>query len=276
VTRARDDKNEKPRTRGGGSDGWNGQRPNTGGYVISTRYTGRNRDDGRNRNDRRDRDYDRGYERGYDHGYDRGYYRGYYRGHRSSGFYLHHHHYGSHRVYGHHYGGFGFYLGHWHFVMVIGSPIVVHQRYRYYGYDWWDGRGHSLYSWNRAMEAYPANYNFDLSRATCVSLWIRTTAGEDYVLKADPRFWNARDPGDLYAILWGQLEREGYIEIQDLSGRMPPTGLARPAPWAALLDTGGTNPGRPRIPRGEARTGRIGWGLWALVCVGSMSVSGRR
>jgi hypothetical protein len=218
VTRARDDKNEKPRTRGGGSDGWNGQRPNTGGYVISTRYTGRNRDDGRNRNDRRDRDYDRGYERGYDHGYDRGYYRGYYRGHRSSGFYLHHHHYGSHRVYGHHYGGFGFYLGHWHFVMVIGSPIVVHQRYRYYGYDWWDGRGHSLYSWNRAMEAYPANYNFDLSRATCVSLWIRTTAGEDYVLKADPRFWNARDPGDLYAILWGQLEREGYIEIQDLSG----------------------------------------------------------
>jgi len=186
-------------------------------------------DDGRDRDsDRRDRDYDRdgrrrdGDRRDYDRNdrrrYDRGYDRGYNRGFRDGRYYRYHNYYGRHRVYGYHYGGFGFYNGHWHFAIVIGSPVIVRHRYNYYRYSWWDGYGTSLYTWDRAAQMYPASYNFDMSGRSCIALWIRTTDAADYEIKVDPRYYNARDPGDLYAALWTELERQGQLQIEDVNG----------------------------------------------------------
>jgi len=173
-------------------------------------------DDGR---DRRARDSDRRVRdnrkrRPYDSGYTYRYHRGY----NDGRYYRHNHYYGPHLIFGYHYGGFGFYNGRWHFAIVIGTPVLVHRRYRPYRYAWWDGYGTSLITWNRAMEVYPASYTFDVSGGSCVELWIRTTDGADYEIKIDPRYYNARDPGDLYAALWGELEREGQLQLEDVNG----------------------------------------------------------
>jgi hypothetical protein len=152
--------------------------------------------------------YDRGYSRGYRHGYHDGYAHGHY--------YCHNHYYGPHLVFGWHYGGFGFWDGFWHFALVIGSPVLVDYRYYHYHYRWWDSQPTSLVTWDYATQAYPANYTF--YAGTCVSLWIRTTDGGDYVVKADPRYWDAADPGELYAELWAQIERDGYLRIEDVNG----------------------------------------------------------
>ncbi len=117
-------------------------------------------------------------------------------------------------MFGWHYGGFGFYHGRWHFAIVLGSPYVHH----HYHYSWWDGRYSSLVTWDRAMEVHRTDYRFDLTGKTCVELWIRTTDGTEYAIKADPRYWDARDPGDLYAALWSELEREGQLQIEDING----------------------------------------------------------
>lgn len=153
-----------------------------------------------------------GYHSGYRSGYRHGYHDAYYRGH----YYRHRHYYGPHLVFGWHYGGFGFYSGHWHFAIVIGSPVLVHRHYHHYRYSWWDGYGASLVTWDRALEVRPANYAF--TDGTCVELWLQTTDGTEYAVKADPRYWGARDPGELYAALWGELEREGQLQIEDING----------------------------------------------------------
>lgn len=157
--------------------------------------------------------------RGYRRGYDRGYYDGWHNRYVRRYHYHHYHYYGPHRVWGFHYGGFGFYHGYWHFAIVIGGPVVVYRNYcGYYNYCWWDGRGASLVTWNAAVQAYPASYTF--AEGTCVELWIRTTDGEDYAVKVDPRYWNARDPGDLYAALWAQLDQEGQLQLEDINGAL--------------------------------------------------------
>lgn len=151
--------------------------------------------------------YDRGYHRGYHYGFDHGYYYG------------HRHYYGPSLVFGFHYGGFGFYDGYWHFAIVVGTPIAVYRPYYYYyPYTWWDGRGASLVSWDRAVKAYPANYAWDLSRSNCVELWIATNDGADYKIRIDPAYYNARDPGELYAALWAELDQNGRLEIEDENG----------------------------------------------------------
>jgi len=177
-------------------------------------------DDGR---DRRARDSDRRANdnrnrRRYDSGFTYRYHRGYHRGYNHGRNYRHNHYYGSHLIFGYHYGGFGFYNGRWHFAIVIGTPVLVHRRYRPYSYSWWDGYGTGLTTWDRAMEVYPASYTFDVSGGSCVELWLRTTDGADYEIKIDPRYYNARDPGDLYAALWGELEREGQLQLEDVNG----------------------------------------------------------
>ncbi len=132
-------------------------------------------------------------------------------------------------MFGYHFGGFGFYHGRWHFAIVIGSPVIIrHTYYRHY-YSWWDARGTSLYTWDSARQLYPANYNFDLSGRSCVALWIRTNDGLDFEIKIDPRYYNARDPGDLYAALWTELERQGQLYIEDVNGAVHvfPAGVIR-------------------------------------------------
>ncbi len=178
----------------------------------------------RARRDRRDFGR-RGYRDGYRYGYDGGYYRGYRRGYRDAyyygfcyGFcYPYYRYYGPHHVFGYHYGGFGFYHGRWHFVLVLGSPYVHHYYYPY-RYSWWDGYYSSLVTWDRAVDVRQTDYAFDFTGRTCVELWIRTTDGTVYEIKTDPRFWDARDPGDLYAALWSELEREGQLQIEDVNG----------------------------------------------------------
>ncbi len=159
--------------------------------------------------------YRHGYYDGYTWGYYRGYHRGFHYGYHDAYFYRHRHWYGPHLIFGYHYGGFGFYHGHWHFAIVIGSPYVGHHPY-YYNYTWWDGRGATLLAWDRAVEAYPADYRF--SSGTCVALWLRTTDGVDYTIKIDPSYYNARDPGELYAALWAELDQHGSLQIQDIHG----------------------------------------------------------
>ena len=62
---------------------------------------------------------------------------------------------------------------------------------------------------------------------SCVELWIRTTNGDDYAIKVDPRYWNAKDPGDLYAALWAELDQEGQLQLEDINGALHvfPAGL---------------------------------------------------
>lgn len=171
----------------------------------------RSRRDYTNDRPRRRPVYD-GRRSGYHSGYRHGYHDGFHRRH----FYQHRHYYGPHAVFGWHYGGFGFYSGHWHFAIVIGSPVLVHRHYHHYRYTWWDGYGASLVTWDRALEVRPANYAF--TDGSCVELWLQTTNGTEYAVKADPRYWGARDPGELYAALWGELEREGQLQIEDING----------------------------------------------------------
>jgi hypothetical protein len=196
---------------------------------ISERYT-QPRDDRGNRgngtvnrgNNGRRQPYaprDRGHNRGYRRGYDRGFYDGWHNRYVRRHHYRHYHYYGPRRVWGFHYGGFGFYHSHWHFAIVIGGPVVVYRNYcGYYNYCWWDGRGASLVTWDVAAQTYPASYTF--TDGSCVELWIRTTDGEDYAVKVDPRYWNARDPGDLYAALWAQLDQEGQLQLEDINGAL--------------------------------------------------------
>jgi len=159
--------------------------------------------------------YDGGRKRGYDRGYYDGWHNRYVRLHH----YRHYHYYGPRRVWGFHYGGFGFYHGFWHFAIVIGGPVIVYRNYcGYYNYCWWDPYGTNLVTWTAAVQTYPANYAF--ADGSCVELWIRTTDGEDYAVKVDPRFWNARDPGDLYAALWAQLDQEGQLQLEDINGAL--------------------------------------------------------
>lgn len=153
------------------------------------------------------------YYRGYRSPYRYGYYNPYYFGYCYGGCYRHYHYYGPSLLFGWHYGGFGFYHGRWHFALVIGEPYVHHH---YYGYSWWNGRYASLYTWDRALRVHPGRYAF--ADGSCVELWIRTDEGVDYEIKIDPRYYDARDPGDLYAALWSELEEEGQLQIQDING----------------------------------------------------------
>ncbi|NIW35417.1 MAG: hypothetical protein GWN32_02340 [Gemmatimonadetes bacterium] len=186
------------------------------GRVINSR-----RESDRREYNRRVRDRDgrrRGHGRAFERGYDRGFRHGYHSGYRVGRHYQHHHYYGGHRLFGFHFGGFGFHAGRWHFVIVIHKPVVVAHRVHHYHYSWWDGRGQSLVTYDRMVDAYPATYNFDLSQASCIELWIRTVDGKDYVIEADPRYWGARNPGDLYASLWAELEQRGNLQIEDIYG----------------------------------------------------------
>jgi hypothetical protein len=165
---------------------------------------------------RRPRPYDGGYRSGYRSGYRDGYRSGSYYGLCYGRCYRHHHYYGPRLVFGWHYGGFGFHHGRWHFAIVIGGPVYVRHHHYRYNYSWWDGRYSSLYTWNRAMEVHPANYSF--AAGSCVELWLRTTDKTDYEIKVDPGYWNARDPGELYAALWAELDKEGQLQIVDVNG----------------------------------------------------------
>lgn len=158
------------------------------------------------------------YGLGFTYGYYNGYHIGYHNGYHDGYFFGHRHYYGPHLVFGYHYGGFGFYDGFWHFAIVIGGPVHVHYRYGHYHYRWWDSRPVTLYSWDRAVEAYPADYSFDRTGKSCVALWISTEDGEDYEINIDPAYYDARDPGDLYAALWSELEQNGRLEIEDVTG----------------------------------------------------------
>ncbi len=203
------------------------QRPPAGDRDDRPGADGRDERPGERRYDeRRDgrRDGNRGgygnaYGRGYNNGYRSGYHWGYHHGYSAGYHYGHRHYYGPSLIFGYHYGGFGFYRGRWHFALVIGGPVIVSHRHYHYNYDyaWWDGRPASLYTWDRATQVYPASYNFD-SAGSCVSLWIRTVDGDDYEVKIDPRYWNVQDPGQLYAALWTELEREGRLELEDVNG----------------------------------------------------------
>ena len=169
----------------------------------------------------------RRYGYGHTFSYYNGYHRGYHYGFHDGYFYGHNHYYGPHLVFGFHYGGFGYHHGLWHFAIVIGSPVVVYNRHAYYNYTWWDGRGSSLMTWDNAVQAYPADYQWDLSRKNCVALWISTTDGENYEVKIDPAYWNAQDPGELYAALWSELDQNGRLELEDENGviHVYPAGL---------------------------------------------------
>jgi hypothetical protein len=158
--------------------------------------------------------YRYGYWDGYSWGYHLGYGRGFYIGYTDGYYYWHRHWYGPHLVFGYHYGGFGFYRGYWHFAIVIGNPYVVH--HYPYDYAWWDGRGASLVTWDRMVDAYPADYVF--GDGSCVALWVRTTDGIDYTIKIDPSYYNAHNPGELYIALWAELDEYGSLQIQDIYG----------------------------------------------------------
>jgi hypothetical protein len=177
------------------------------GNVLRRRVDTRREEPGERTTRRYYRPPDYGYPGGYGTGYRHGYYDGY--------FYRHRHWYGPHLIFGYHFGGFGFHHGYWHFAIVIGSPYVAHHHH-YYNYSWWNGRGTSLVAWDRAVEAYPADYRF--SSGSCVALWLRTTDGVDYTVKIDPRYYNANDPGELYAALWAELDQQGSLQIEDIHG----------------------------------------------------------
>ncbi len=117
-------------------------------------------------------------------------------------------------------------------MIVIGGAHPVHRHYDHHVYDghrWWDGRVGSLHGWDRTRaelaRARPARYSSRVEG--CIQLRVRTHRGETYRIDADPAFLDARDPGDLYASLWGELEREGSLEIQDVYGQRHvfPAGL---------------------------------------------------
>jgi hypothetical protein len=184
-------------------------------YVNRFRTRPDNRGDRRGVVDRRPGDRYRrynDYRHGYYDGYRYGYYHGYHIGHRYGYYYPHRHYYGPYPVFGFHFGGFGFYQNYWHFALVLGDPYV----YNYYQYSWWDGRPTMLITWKQAVEAYPANYQF--APGTCVQLYIRTREDRDYAINVDPRYWDAQDPGELYAALWAELEQTGQLQIEDIDG----------------------------------------------------------
>lgn len=162
--------------------------------------------------------YRRGYYEGYNYGYYRGFVHGRYYGYCFGGCYRRYHYYGPHLVFGWHYGGFGFWDGFWHFAIVIGDPVLVPYHIYHYHYTWWDGRPATLVTWERGVEAYPADYSFEATGCTCVELWLRTTEGADYQIQVDPRYWEARDPGELYAALWTELQETGRLQIEDIHG----------------------------------------------------------
>lgn len=133
-----------------------------------------------------------------------------------------------HHFLGFHFGGFGFHHGHWHFALVIGAPVVwysdpysYHYRHhhRYY-HSWWDGDVARLRDWDERY-AERASARFDLEGESCVELRVRTRDGTEFTVSVDPRYWDARDPGDLYAALWAELEEYGRLELEDrLDGRV--------------------------------------------------------
>jgi len=188
---------------------------------FRTRTTPRYRYDGyrdypRRPNDRRGYYY--GYNYGYYRGYNRGFVHGRYYGYCFGGCYARYHYYGPHMVFGWHYGGFGFWDGFWHFAIVIGDPVLVPYHIHHYHYSWWDGRPATLVTWDRAVEVYPADYSFEAAGCNCVELWLRTTDGTDYKIQVDPAYWSARDPGELYAALWTELQETGKLQIEDIHG----------------------------------------------------------
>jgi hypothetical protein len=164
------------------------------------------------------RGYYEGYNYGYYRGYDRGFVHGRYYGYCFGGCYTRYHYYGPRLVFGWHYGGFGFWDGFWHFAIVIGEPVLVPYHIHHYHYSWWSGRPATLVTWERAVESYPADYSFEATGCTCVELWLQTTEGTDYKIQVDPAYWNARDPGELYAALWTELQETGKLQIEDIHG----------------------------------------------------------
>ena len=132
-----------------------------------------------------------------------------------------------HDFLGFHFGGFGFHRGHWHFALVIGAPLYwysdpysYHYRHHHYYHSWWDGDMARLRDWDEGY-AEQANVRFDLEDRSCVELRLWTQDGIEHTVRVDPRFWDARDPGDLYAALWAELEEYGRLELEDrVNGRV--------------------------------------------------------
>ncbi len=62
-----------------------------------------------------------------------------------------------------------------------------------------------------------------------MELWLKTTDGTEYAIKIDPRYYGAKDPGDLYAALWAELEQQGQLQIEDVSGAVHifPAGMVQ-------------------------------------------------
>jgi len=159
--------------------------------------------------------YWNGFHDGYSFGYHRGYHVGFHLAHAFHHHHLHRHYYGTHLVLGYHYGGFGYYRNRWHFAIVIGAPVITYHT-GWYGYSWWDGYGSSLVTWDRYRNVYDESYVF--GDGSCVELHVVTNDRATYEIKIDPRYYDADDPGDLYAELWSELSTQGELRIQDLNG----------------------------------------------------------
>jgi hypothetical protein len=119
-------------------------------------------------------------------------------------------------VFGWYYGGRALWGGVWHHFEVVGGYPV------YVGDDWdnWDGWPTNLVCWacsHYAPKLYPATYSFE-PVAGCAVLWVRATDGGEYVFRADPQQWGAADSGELDALLWAQIERDGYLQVEDVNG----------------------------------------------------------
>ncbi len=150
--------------------------------------------------------YFSGYHLGFHLGFHHGYSCGYFYGHRCGFGHL-----------GYYYGGFGYHGGGWHFALVIGLPTYYYGRYDYHYYDWYNGRRTRLYGWNDSSYNRPSDYTFAESDA-CVALRVKTTDGAILEFRIDPQYYDAYDPGELYAELWAQLEEKGFLEIKELDG----------------------------------------------------------
>ena len=156
--------------------------------------------------------YGRNHGRGY--GYSFGFHLGYHRGYSCGGYYSHRCFYGN---LGYYYGGFGFFGPYWNFVLVLGAPASYYGAYPYHYYTWRNnGRRTRLYGWEET--AYrTSDYRFDEGGA-CVALRVKTTDGDSYDIQIDPTQYNASDPGDLYALLWAELEEKGELYLEDING----------------------------------------------------------
>ncbi len=215
---------------GGGGSGDSGEFRNRGDLESARRGSGRrgsahNRRHGGHNNGH-------GYRSG--HAYHSGFYYGYRHGY-SDGYRFHYHNlyhlrYSCHSIYfshrcnyaslGFYYGGFGFYGPSWRFVLVLGAPQYYNGPGDYYYYNWNGGKRSRLYGWDET--AYrTSDYRFDQTTAgACVGLRLTTVDDAVHEFRIDPTLYDAQDPGDLYALLWAEVEERGELEIEDLGGSL--------------------------------------------------------